>query len=145
MYPTGVFPYNGAVEVLLGAIDQLFRKNRVEESLKELLLRARPEEISVPASELSLDPVELNDLQKLVEDLSDRLRVFGFKGFANAYLNEFSERCGKTHVIERTAEHLRYLPLIHSVFPEARRCFNEPGQAALHRVLFQDLWAGDGV
>lgn len=120
MYPSGVFPYTRGVEFLLRAADTLFRRVRIDDALEQLLVMARQDSEAVYAYKTELDAVELSDQQKLSEELTDTLRIFGFQTFAEDFLSEFAKRCGGSTVIERTAEHIRYLPLIHAVFPDAQ-------------------------
>ncbi|QBG47336.1 sulfotransferase [Verrucomicrobia bacterium S94] len=123
MYPTGVFPYSWVYFKCRGFADRLFGKNRLEQSLKNMLLKCGHVTEAVPEEcegEPALDPVGEHELQKLKEKLEDTEQIFGFGKLAESCFEEFQKRIGCSTLIEKTAEHLRFLPVIHELFPEAR-------------------------
>ncbi|MDZ8117319.1 sulfotransferase family protein [Pontiella agarivorans] len=148
MYPTGVFPYSWIYCKGRGFADRLFRNNRLEHALKNML-QACGNVVETAAAEHNgepeLDPVAESSLQKLSETLSDAEQIFGFGKLAESFFEEFAKRKNCSMVIEKTAEHLRVLPVIHALFPEARVVLVRRDKRQCIASYFKTYGAGTGV
>ncbi len=127
MSPDNIFPYKVWLMRMLNRTDRIRGKNRVEDAVEHLILMSKVKKYGLEGSDtlykvqgIQLDEQDRKELLSLTERLKQGLDRNGVGEFAKEYFGEYAKRKGKGTVVEKTPEHLRYLPVIHAAFPEAK-------------------------
>jgi len=127
MSPGNIFPYDVRLMRMLNRLDRIRGRNRVGDAVEHLVLMSKVGEYGLKGSDtlykvqgVQLDEQDRKELLSLTENFRRVLDRNGVGGFAKEYFGEYAKRKGKGTVVEKTPEHLRYLPVIHTTFPDAK-------------------------
>jgi len=127
MSPGRLFPYKVWLIQMLSRLDRIRGKDRVGDAVEHLILMSKVGEYGLKGSDtlykvqgIQLDEQDRKEVILLTERLKRALDRNGVRGFAKEYLGEYAKRKGTGTVVEKTPEHLRCLPVIHTIFPDAK-------------------------
>jgi hypothetical protein len=127
MSPKDLFPYNAPTMRSLTLTDFIRNKDRIKDAAEHLLLMSKVREYDLEpsvtlykAKGIQLNEEDRKELTSLTEQFKRKLFQGGMVEFAKSYLNEYASRKGCETVVEKTPIHLRFLPVIHEIFPEAK-------------------------
>ena len=152
MKPKDIFPWSGALARVLGISDCVRRKDRVKDSIEHILKMAKVESYDLAPSDtlykvkgIELDDSDKAELMTLSKSMKSVLHAKGSAGFADQYFEQYRNLKGCRTVVEKTPEHLRYLPLIHSLFPDAKVVLIRRDKEACLRSYFKTFGRGVGA
>lgn len=152
MLPKEVFPYSRPVMLLLRVVDRVRKKDRIRNIVEHLLLMSKVKDYDLKPSDtlfkvkgIQLNEEDQKELLALVRMLKLELAKEGFRGFAESYVNEYAVRKGCGTVVEKTPAHLRFLPVIHNLFPEAKVILIRRDKKRCLESYFRTFGPGPGI
>ena len=127
MSPNRSFPYDARLMQILNQMDRIRRKDRVADAVEHLVLMSKVRDYDLKGSDtlykvkgIQLEEEDRSEAFSLTKQFKQTLAQNGVGEFAQKYLGEYANKKGKETIVEKTPEHLRFLPVIHAVFPDAK-------------------------
>jgi hypothetical protein len=152
MQPRQMFPYHPVFAFGFAVLDRVRGKDRVREAYSHLLRMVKVRSYDLKPSNtlyveqgIELDRQDELDLGALSATGRQRLLQEGVMEYAKAYMKEFAHRRGCKTIVEKTPEHLRYLPMLHAVFPAARVVLIRRDKQDCLRSYLRTFGKGPGI
>ncbi len=127
-----VFKFNSLMLRILRGTDRLRGLDRLDNLVYRMLLHTKlqpydlkPSRQLIEVQECRLDDQELALKNELVEKYRNIIQDRGAgvspaKALFTAFFADFVRLSGKKHVLEKTPDHIGYVPVIRSAFPDAK-------------------------
>ena len=152
MKSSRLFPYYSPVMRFLSWTDKLRGKNRVRDAVAHLFLMSKIESYDLKRSDtlykargIKLSLSEEEAVKSVADELSGLLHSKGISAFAKDYLDRYSVQKNCSYVIEKTPTHLRFLPLIHRIFPDAKIVLIRRDKRECYESYFRTFGQGEGI
>lgn len=123
----GIFKYNAFGQKVFSVTDRLRGLDRLDSMVHRMLLHTKlqpydlaPSNPLIEVQQCCLDQGDLALQKTLVEEYTDLIQHKGAKAMLAAFFADFVRLSGKKHLLEKTPDHIGFVPVIMEIFPDAK-------------------------